>query len=29
MDELAKKAGKAKGAMTLKQMNEAKARRVW
>ena len=29
MDELAKNAGKAKGAMTLAQMNEAKARRVW
>jgi antitoxin PrlF len=29
MDGLTKKTGKAKGAMTLAQMNEAKSERVW
>jgi len=29
MDELAKKSGKEKAAMTFEQMDEAKARRVW
>jgi hypothetical protein len=29
MDELAKNAGKSKGAMTLAQMNDAKALRMW